>query len=301
MTYYHHIGLFPADMEPRDQVVSPRQLCLELLAAYASDRDPVPSRGLVDALEDFDVSLSAARAAITRLARRGLLRVERSGRNTSYAVVPEVLEGIAGMDRATREFGLAERAWDGTWALAVFNLGGPASAQAYKMRNTLRWLGFGPLRDGVWISPHAELSAGIPSLEESSADGELLLFRAQAEYGRVDLERAFPLRRIREDYEAFIERCRDLHYRLRAGEVSDHEALVQRTDLISVWRRFPVIDPDLPASLLPSSWPRRRAREMFETVDQALRAPATRRARRLLWREDADAEAAAPGAVALAR
>jgi phenylacetic acid degradation operon negative regulatory protein len=36
-----------------------------------------------------------------------------------------------------------------------------------------------------------------------------------------------------------------------------------QTLLVHAWRRFPFLDPDLPAELLPSDWPRRRAHELF--------------------------------------
>ena len=36
-----------------------------------------------------------------------------------------------------------------------------------------------------------------------------------------------------------------------------------QTLLVHAWRKFPFLDPDLPAELLPSGWPRRRAHELF--------------------------------------
>ena len=36
-----------------------------------------------------------------------------------------------------------------------------------------------------------------------------------------------------------------------------------QTRLVHAWRKFPFVDPDLPASLLPADWPRRRAYELF--------------------------------------
>ena len=36
------------------------------------------------------------------------------------------------------------------------------------------------------------------------------------------------------------------------------------------WRRFALVDPDLPAHLLPAGWPRDDARELFVEVHTAL-------------------------------
>ena len=36
-----------------------------------------------------------------------------------------------------------------------------------------------------------------------------------------------------------------------------------QTLLVHAWRKFPFLDPDLPAELLPTAWPRRQAYELF--------------------------------------
>ena len=100
--------------------------------------------------------------------------------------------------------------------------------------------------------------------------------------GSVDIARAYPLDEVKQSYRDFITHCQHLHYQVRAGEISDKETFVQRTKLVSRWRRFPVEDPDLPASLLESGWPRNRAHEMFTVVDAALSPGATRAVSRML-------------------
>ncbi|HEY3240474.1 MAG TPA: hypothetical protein VGL92_12965, partial [Acidimicrobiia bacterium] len=54
--------------------VSPRHLLLTLLGDYWFGRtEHLPSAALVRLLEEFGVSATAARTALSRLARRGLL------------------------------------------------------------------------------------------------------------------------------------------------------------------------------------------------------------------------------------
>ena len=36
-----------------------------------------------------------------------------------------------------------------------------------------------------------------------------------------------------------------------------------QTQLVHEWRRFPFLDPDLPADMLPARWPRKRAHDLF--------------------------------------
>jgi len=68
---------------------------------------------------------------------------------------------------------------------------------------------------------------------------------------------AWDLEAVRDEYIAFI----DDFSRVRAATPQAcfrHLAL-----LVHAWRRFPFLDPDLPARLLPSRWPRERAHALF--------------------------------------
>ena len=58
----------------------------------------------------------------------------------------------------------------------------------------------------------------------------------------------------------------------------------QQTLLVHAWRKFPFLDPDLPADLLPARWPRERAHELF--ADRHERWQAAARA----WFEGLEAE-----------
>jgi phenylacetic acid degradation operon negative regulatory protein len=43
---------------------------------------------------------------------------------------------------------------------------------------------------------------------------------------------------------------------------------------VHAWRRFPFLDPDLPAELLPADWPRPRAHDLFAGRHERWRARA---------------------------
>jgi phenylacetic acid degradation operon negative regulatory protein len=63
---------------------------------------------------------------------------------------------------------------------------------------------------------------------------------------------------VRDHYAAFIADFRAV----RPG--SPEACFRLQTLLVHAWRKFPFLDPDLPAELLPASWPRRRAHDLFE-------------------------------------
>jgi phenylacetic acid degradation operon negative regulatory protein len=50
------------------------------------------------------------------------------------------------------------------------------------------------------------------------------------------------------------------------------------------WRAFPALDPDLPAELLPSAWPRATARELFIACYDLLGPLAALRVRQIITR-----------------
>ena len=60
------------------------------------------------------------------------------------------------------------------------------------------------------------------------------------------------------------------------------DALIARTRVMDEWRAFPGLDPDLPAELLPSAWPRAQARELFIGCYDLLGPLAARRVRQTL-------------------
>ena len=69
-----------------------------------------------------------------------------------------------------------------------------------------------------------------------------------------------------------------------AGQISVADALVARTRVMNEWRAFPALDPDLPDELLPPTWPRAAARELFVACYDLLGPIATRRVRQIIAR-----------------
>ena len=68
---------------------------------------------------------------------------------------------------------------------------------------------------------------------------------------------AWDLDRVSGAYRDFIARFG----RLRPG--SPEAIFRAQTQLVHEWRRFPFLDPDLPADMLPARWPRKRAHDLF--------------------------------------
>ncbi len=267
MTYFYHAVLDSPHLPRELEHDSTQNMVVALLGEFWSYSPTlaVPSAAIVELLKRMDISDVAARAALSRLARRGTLVVSRAGRNTSYSLAEDVAATIPASETLTMTFGQAERDWNGEWTVIVFSMPETQRDRRQALREWLRWLGFGPARDGVWISPHADVALMETKLTGLlPADG--LIFKSSQMVGEINPFEVWPLAEIREIYKTFIEELRPIVYRLRAGMVSPADALKISLTILAKWRGFPTVDPDLPQASLPADWPRREARRLFTEV-----------------------------------
>ena len=278
-------GAWPDGPAPAAQ--RPPRLLLTLLGDYWWRRaESLPSAALVALLAEFGVSDSAARAALSRLTRRKLLVTAKSGRRTVVRLSARAARVLDDGGEQIFSFGKVSQPWDGMWSLVAFSVPEQNRAARDSLRKQLRWLGFAPLYDGLWVSPRdhaAEVLGQLAGLGISTATA----FRARTVPGVSPAglpEQAWDLDRLRARYDHFISQASALCERTEAGQLSPDAALVTRTRLMDEWRTFPELDPDLPDELLPDGWPRAAARELFTTTYDLLGPLAAHRVRQIIAR-----------------
>ena len=158
----------------------PPRLLLTLLGDYWWQRtESLPSAAIVGLLAEFGVSDSAARAALSRLTRNGLLVTSRSGRRTFVRLSRRAADVLDDGGRRIFSFGATPAPWDGMWSLVAFSIPEEHRSARDELRKELRWLGFAPLYDGLWVCPrdHAgDVMARLKDLGISTATA----FRATA-------------------------------------------------------------------------------------------------------------------------
>jgi phenylacetic acid degradation operon negative regulatory protein len=251
----------------------PRHLLVTLLGDYWWGRaEHLPSAALVGLASEFGVTPAAARAALSRLRRRGLLASSKTGRRTYYGLTQRARLVLAeGRDRIMA-FGTRSEPWDGRWTVAAFSVPEKRRALRHALRTRLRWLGFAPLYDGMWVSPHDAVGQALEvlrDLEVERATVMLATVPAGSPLAGTPVT-AWDLEHIRKLYDGFVEEYEPLLERVRQGGVGASEALITRTALMDTWRNFPNLDPELPDQLLPPGWPRRQARGIFAEVYNGL-------------------------------
>ncbi|MEU6355279.1 PaaX family transcriptional regulator C-terminal domain-containing protein [Streptomyces sp. NPDC047072] len=243
--------------------VSARSLLMTLLGEYVLPKGaPVWTSALVDALALFDVEEKSARQALARTAAEGWLVSERAGRRVRWALTPPGRRLLTEGAQRIYAFGREERAWPGTWLVVLVSVPEPKRDLRHKVRTRLTWAGFGSPEPGLWITPHADRETeALGVLKELGLADDAMSFTAT--YGAVGSEtamvtRAWDLSEVEERYEAFMDEFTGLR-------PADDAVLTAQTMLVHEWRRFPFLDPRLPARLLPPGWSGAKAADLFRS------------------------------------
>ena len=237
-----------------------RSLLLTILGEFVLPRgEAVWQETLVAALVSVGYTQQAARQALARSVRDGWLSTSRVGRRARLSLSSRTADLLA--TGAARIYSFGEPwDWDERWLVLILRVPEERREVRHQLRSSLAWAGLGSMGGGVWLTPHvereAELAAVIaeePAAEATSFVASLGVMGSPTEVAAA----AWDLEDVREHYQAFLEDFSSI--RPSSGEA----CFRMQTLLVHAWRKFPFLDPDLPAELLPSGWPRRRAHELF--------------------------------------
>ena len=250
----------------------PRQLLLALLGEFAIDRDssPIPASAFIELLDAAGIAAPATRATLDRMEQRGLIARERRGREIVFSPMPD---GIAMLREATervrdpRPFHAA----NGVWTFVTFSLPEDLRSLRSRLRSTLTWEGFAPLRDGLWVAPgEIDLTAALEGLRGELPTGALLAFHGRELSGFPMAESAraaWDIDAIRAEHVAFLSTW--------AGATEESpSALVARTMLVADWLALLRADPRLPRELLDDDWPADRSLALYRELRARTAEPA---------------------------
>jgi phenylacetic acid degradation operon negative regulatory protein len=257
--------------------LQPQDLVITLLGTYVQPRErTVWSGGLVALLGELGFSDGAARVALTRLVRRGLLVRERAGRLVHYCITPRCERLLDEGDGRIFTLGEPRNGSDG-WTVVWHQIPEDRRLERSRLARRLRFLGFGSVQDSVWVSPHdhsGEVAMLLSELEVATF-ATLFVARPGASEGLPALVgRAWDLSGLLGRYEAFD--AEFSAFRRRGVRLTDGEAFGVRTRLVHMFRGFPLLDPELPEELAPLSRSRARAVRTFHVLYSGLAAASQR-------------------------
>ena len=242
---------------------SARGLLLTMLGEFVLPRgEPVWTAAFVDALGAVGVEEKAARQALARTAAEGLVAPSRVGRRTQWDLTDagrELLE-----DGARRIYGFLreQRRWDGRWLVLAVTVPETQRALRHKLRTRLTWAGLGSPAPGLWVVPYADRAPEVARIVDELGIGASAMswVGESGAIGRPEDVVAAAWTSLGEIETAYGEFVAAFEAR-RAENAS--AAFVAQVDLVQAWRRFPFLDPGLPAELLDHDWPGVRAAAVF--------------------------------------
>lgn len=213
---------------------------------------------LIDVLGRLGVEEKATRQALMRTAADGWLESRRHGRRTEWSLSPDAHRMLT--DGAARIYGFrgVQREWDGRWLLVLARAPETERAARHVLRTRLTWAGFGSPAPGVWVSTHVDRAGEAERvLAEAGLLADAQIFRGEHLGGgelAAMVRQAWDLEAIEQLYEDFV---------TDFDRPPSADPLAPTIQLVHAWRRFPQIDPELPAELLPEHWSGTRAAELF--------------------------------------
>lgn len=240
---------------------SARSLLLTLLGEFVlPTRAPVWSGALIAGLAEVGVEEKAARQALSRTASEGLLVSERAGRRVRWLLTPAGHRLLSEGSERIYGFGRQVREWDERWLVLTVSVPETQRQLRHRLRTRLTWSGLGSPMPGVWVTPVASKAAEVAdAVEELGVEAFSFIgpFGPVGEQQRV-VDAAWSLQDVQGRYAEFLDAF--------AGDAagSPVEAFRAQVDLVQHWRRFPFLDPGLPAELLPGSWPGPAAAALFQ-------------------------------------
>ncbi|MGQ0623678.1 MAG: PaaX family transcriptional regulator [Sporichthyaceae bacterium] len=222
---------------------------------------PAWTSALLHVLAGLAVEEKSARQAIARTAADGWIISIRDGRRVRWDLAAPGRALLTEGAERIYSAGAPAPAWDGSWLVVMASVPESQRKLRHQLQTRLAWAGLGNPVPGLWVSPHPERVSEVRRIiVELGLDGSALSFVGP--FGTVGSEadlvaRAWNLDEVGEHYADFIADFGE------AAPAPGDETVFAAVRLVHSWRRFPFLDPALPAQLLPASWIGHQARALF--------------------------------------
>jgi phenylacetic acid degradation operon negative regulatory protein len=239
---------------------------------------------LIKLAQPFGLPERLVRTSVGRLAKDGWLTSHRAGRQSEYALTKHGRQRFA--EATQRIYSEPPREWDRRWTMLLL----PANSADHreKIREELRWLGFGQLTAGVLAHPSRSVADTQHLLGEMGMKGRAIVLQAASAGLAQDRElisRGWDLAELARAYRRFVESFSGIRTLLSDDmQAGEEQAFVIRTLLIHEYRKIHLRDPLLPHDLLPPGWIgahaydlcRQLYRRVFEKAEEYLSVNAAR-------------------------
>ena len=211
----------------------------------------------IDVFDRLGVEEKAIRQALARTAADGWIKPERHGRRTRWWLTPDGERLLTEGTERIYAFAGSQRDWDGSWLLVLARVPESDRPTRHLLRTRLSWAGLGSPVPSVWITTHTERQAEVEQvLRQTGVTGGQIFVAKHQSGGELAalVAQAWDLPAIDQRYQEFL---------AEFASPAAADPLTRLIELVHAWRRFPSIDPGLPARLLPAGWSGARAAKLF--------------------------------------
>ena len=221
---------------------------------------------LIDVMAPFGVAERLVRTSVARLATDDWLTSQRVGRLSEYRLSASGRERF--IEATRRIYAGPTTSWTGRWTMVLVPR--IATADRQRVRELLRWEGFGELEAGVLAHPTLAPSEARAHLAVLGLADRVIVLSSQTvsptENRRLVTE-GWDLRDLAARYVRFVKGFSPVLAALAGrARVAPLSAFLVRTLLIHEYRKIHLRDPLLPPSLLPTHWPGTAAYELCATI-----------------------------------
>jgi phenylacetic acid degradation operon negative regulatory protein len=211
----------------------------------------------IDVFARLGVEEKAGRQALARTAADGWIQPSRSGRRTRWRLTADGTRLLTEGTERIYAFAGARPDWDGSWLLVLARVPESDRSARHQLRFRLGWAGLGSPAPGVWITTHTERADEVEQVLRQAGLPDAQVFTAR-HHGGGELPalvaQAWDLPAIEQRYEEFL---------AEFASPAASDPLIRLIELVHAWRRFPSLDPGLPAPLLPARWSGEHAARLF--------------------------------------
>ncbi len=250
------------------QPVRTQFLIFTLFGEYVRPRGgSIWTSDILSLLDTLEVGERATRTALSRMSQRGWLSASKQGRHSQYSLTEQ---GWTLLEQGEqRIFERPFTNWDGEWHLVVYSLPEKIRQLRRSLRQSLVWLGYASLAPGAWISPRNQKKEVESLCKELSVEKYVELFSGKHPGHTSDQEliaRCWDLTGLETQYQGFITSYNQEHLTLQSTNkknIEPENAFQRRFWLTHNFQSFPLKDPNLPTTLLPTDWAGTTARKLF--------------------------------------
>ncbi|MCP2048711.1 UNVERIFIED_ORG: phenylacetic acid degradation operon negative regulatory protein [Paenarthrobacter nicotinovorans] len=264
-----------------------QQLLVTIFGLYGRNAgDALPVSALISMLGSLGYDAPGVRSSVSRLKAKGVLKSVREGGIAKYKISESVSDVFREGDR--RIFAPEQAAPVDQWVLAVFSVPESMRNRRHQLRSALLGLGFGSVANGVWIAPANKLEQARERLTSSGLIEFVDLFRSDYVFDgpmRPKIAEWWDLNELDQQFTEFLELYAgaEEQWTQRVGHDPEaalagstqelrREAFRYYIPMLTLWRKFPYKDPNLPADYLPPEWHGPAVRRTFQAVHR-LAAP----------------------------